>query len=299
MLDVLAEVIAPVLAVAVVGGWVCRRLGIDPSTVSSLTFFLFSPALVYRSMSTIALGGAETAGVVAVTAGGATVTCGLAWLASTVLRHDRPTRSAVALTAGMANSGNLGLPVAALAFGDPGLDVAVIGFVTSAFVVNSVGIVVASSGSSSVRSAFGSVVRVPTLWAAVIGFGVNALDLDLPAVVTESTGTLADAAVPVMLVVLGSQLSRDRSTGGLPEVSVSVVLRLLAGPAVAWVLTVALGIDGLTRDTLVVLGGMPAAVYTTILATQFDIRPPLVTRTVVLGTLVSVATLTVLIAQYR
>lgn len=299
MLDVLAEVIAPVLVVALVGGWVCRRIGVGAPTVSALSFFLFSPALVYRSMSTIALGGSETVGIVVVTAAGAAITCGAAYLVSTAVRHDARTRSAVALTAGMANSGNLGLPVAALAFGDPGLDIAIIGFVTSAFVVNSLGVLVASSATGSVRASLGSVVTVPSLWAAVAGFAVNAADLDLPAVITESTDTLGDAAVPVMLVVLGLQLGRDRPAGGLPEVTLATAVRLLGGPAVAWLLATAVGLDGLTRDTLVVLGGMPAAVYTTILATQFDIRPPLVTRTVVLSTLASVATLTVLIAQYR
>lgn len=299
MLDVLAEVIAPVLVVALVGGWVCRRIGVGAPSVSALSFFLFSPALVYRSMSTIALGGSETVGIVVVTAAGAALTCAVGYLVSTAVRHDARTRSAVALTAGMANSGNLGLPVAALAFGDPGLDIAIIGFVTSAFVVNSLGVLVASSATGSVRASLGSVVTVPSLWAAVAGFAVNAADLDLPAVITESTDTLGDAAVPVMLVVLGLQLGRDQPGGGLPEVTLASTVRLLGGPAVAWLLATAVGLDGLTRDTLVVLGGMPAAVYTTILATQFDIRPPLVTRTVVLSTLASVATLTVLIAQYR
>lgn len=299
MLDVLAEVIAPVLVVALVGGWVCRRIGVGAPAMSSLSFFLFSPALVYRSMSTIELGGPETAAIVVVSAAGAVITCAVAYTVSTASRHDRRTRSAVALTAGMSNSGNLGLPVAALAFGDAGLDVAIIGFVTSAFVVNSVGVLVASSATGTALGSLGSVVTVPSLWAAVAGYAVNASDVDLPSVITESTNTLGDAAVPVMLVVLGLQLSRDQSTGGLRHVALSVVIRLVGGPATAWLLATALGLDGLTRNTLVVLGGMPAAVYTTILATQYGTRPPLVTRTVVLGTLASVVTLTVLIAQYR
>ena len=199
----------------------------------------------------------------------------------------------------MANSGNLGLPVAALAFGDPGLAVAVLGFVTSSFVVNSVGVLVASSGSGRGLRSLGSVLTVPALWAAVAGFVVNTSGADLPAVVTESANTLGDAAVPVMLVVLGLQLSRDQPSGGLGAAATSVAVRLLGGPAIAFLLTAALGLDGTTRDTLVVLGGMPTAVYTTILATQFRTRPSLVTRTVVLSTLASIATLTVLIAQYR
>lgn len=299
MLDVLGEVIVPVLAVAVLGGWVCRRLAIPATTVSSLSYHLFSPALVYASMSTIELGGTETARIVVVAAGGAAATVVLGLSASAVLGHDRRTRAAVAVTAGMSNGGNLGLPVSSLAFGPPGLEVAIVAFVTGAFVVNSLGVAVVSQAGGSTLRTLGSLVRVPALWAAVVGFAVNALELDLPAAVPTAAGTLGDAAVPVMLVVLGQQLTLDTTFEGLGAVSTSVVVRLLGGPLVAYALATTLGLDGLTRDTLVVLGGMPAAVYTTILATQFGVRPSLVTRTVVVGTLLSMATLTVLIAQYR
>lgn len=299
MLDVLLEVILPVLAVALVGGAVCRRLGIGAETMSPLSFFLFSPALVFTSMSTIELGGTETVRIALVAAGGAVAVSVLGFAVSTVLGHDVRTRAAVALTAGMSNGGNLGLPVSALAFGAAGLAVAVVAFVTGALVVNTVGVLVASSADGSVGGAFRSVLGVPSLWAAVAGLAVNGSGIDLPALIAESSATLGDAAIPVMLVVLGLQLRRDADTGGLPEVGLSVGLRLLAGPAVALGLATALGLGGTTRDTLVVLGGMPAAVYTTILATQYGTRPPLVTRTVVIGTLASMVTLTALIARYR
>ena len=299
MLDVLAEVILPVLAVAVVGGWVCRRLGIGAQPVSSLAFFLFSPALVYSSMSTIELGGSDTLRIAAVTAGGAAITTVLALAVAAALGHDAETRAAIAVTAGMPNAGNLGLPVSLLAFGAQGLQVAIVVFVTSSFIVNSLGVGVVARARGSARRIAADLLRVPALWAAVAGFAVNTLDLDLPAVIATGSETLGEAAVPVMLVVLGLQLRLDTSLEGLGSVATSVVIRLVGGPIAAYVLASALGLEEVTRDTLVVLGGMPAAVYTTILATQFRVRPPLVTRTVVVGTLASVATLTVLIAQYR
>ena len=50
---------------------------------------------------------------------------------------------------------------------------------------------------------------------------------------------------------------------------------------------------------LIVLGGMPTAVFATILATEFAARPQFVTRSVVASTLLSVLTLTVLITLVR
>jgi hypothetical protein len=72
--------------------------------------------------------------------------------------------------------------------------------------------------------------------------------------------------------------------------------RLIIAPIVAWFTASALGLDGVTRGTLVVLAAMPTAVMTTILATEFKAEPAFVTRVVVTSTLLSMLTLTLLIS---
>jgi predicted permease len=77
------------------------------------------------------------------------------------------------------------------------------------------------------------------------------------------------------------------------------VQRLAIAPVAAWLTATALGLDGVERATLVVLAAMPAAVMTTILATEFRAQPGFVTRAVVSSTLLSIVTLTVLIALVK
>ncbi|MBI4311098.1 MAG: transporter, partial [Chloroflexi bacterium] len=55
------------------------------------------------------------------------------------------------------------------------------------------------------------------------------------------------------------------------------------------------GISGVTQQVIVVLSGMPTAVHTIILATEFEARPNQVTSTVALSTAASLVTLTLLI----
>ena len=45
MLDVFLDVIAPVLVMAALGGFVGRRFGVPAEVVSNLSFNLFGPAL--------------------------------------------------------------------------------------------------------------------------------------------------------------------------------------------------------------------------------------------------------------
>lgn len=299
MLEVLFEVIAPVLAVAVVGGLVGRWLGVPVKNLSALSFNLFSPALVFRSMSSIDIGGGDTTAILAVMAMVAVAQAVVSTAVSRVRRHQKPVRSAVALTAAIGNHGNLGLPVSLLAFGQAGFDVAIIAFVASAVLTNSLGVVLASPGAT-VGSTLRALVTVPSLWAAVVGLLVNSGEIGLPTFVDTGASTLADAAVPVMLVVLGLQMNLDIVGGGdVGALGQSLLVRMVAGPALALGTSTLVGLDGVTQDTLVVLGGMPPAVFTTILATQYGARPELVTRAVVIGTIISVGTLTVLISMYR
>jgi len=299
VLDVFFNVVLPVALVAAAGGAVGRWRGIPVAPMSALVFYLFSPALVFHSMATTEVS-ADTSfrifGVMLVTF---FVMWGLATGWSMAVRHDAPMRAAFALAATTPNLGNMGLPVSSLAFGQVGLDIAIMNFVLGATLANTMGIAIASMAGGSRSAAFRAPLRYPALYAAASGLAVNALGIDLPTTLEEPVATLAAAAVPAMLVVLGLQLQDavgvDRM---LDTVSVNAG-RLTVAPVIAWFAATALGLDGVPRATLTVLAAMPTAVIATILATEFRAVPAFVTRVVVTSTVLSMATLTVLIAIVR
>jgi hypothetical protein len=300
VLEVFLEVILPVLTVAAVGGWVADRVGIEVKPLSQLTFYVFSPALAFDTLADVELEGSVAARIALAGV--------MAWIAmvmvsmavSVVLGHDRATRAAMALVAALVNGGNMGLPIAVLAFGDAGLEVAIIAFVSSVVLANTGGIVLASmSGGVHLRQAWIAPLLVPSVWAAALGLAVAFGDISVPDAIGSTTATLAGASIPVMLVVLGMHVRRPVQTEVRRDLVIAVALRLVGGPLLAWGATLVLGLDGVARDTLIVLGGMPTAVITTIYATQYGARPVFVTRAVIVSTLCSVATLTVLVALLR
>jgi malate permease and related proteins len=221
-----------------------------------------------------------------------------AW--SLLVGHDRPMRAGFALAATTPNVGNMGLPVAQLAFGDAGLQVAIMNFVAGSALANSAGIAIASTAAhGSRREALRAPFRYPALYAAAAGGIVNALGVDLPRTIDSPVTSLSNAAVPAMLVVLGLQVQRAISFDHLADIFVVNAGRLFIAPVVAWFTATALGLGGVTRDTLVVLAAMPTAVIATILATEFGAEPSFVTRAVVTSTFASMLSLTVLIALLR
>lgn len=296
MLSVFFEVVLPVMLVAAAGAVVGRWRSVPAEPLSAVVFLLFTPALVYDSLanSELAAGLSLRIAAVAVIIYIVGYVAATAW--SLLVRHEPPQRAAFALVVTSLNTGNMGIAVALLAFDEVGVQIAVLTWVVHATLITSVGIVIATLPSGSSRQALVKPLVYPALYAAVLGFLANGLDVELPVTIEAPIATLADAAVPAMLVVLGLQLGRG--LGDLGELADSVAgsaLRLLLGPLVALGAALALGLEGTTRDVVIVLGGMPTAVIATIVATEFDVRPQFVTRSVVTSTLASVATLTVLL----
>lgn len=296
----LIEVVLPVLLVAAVGGYVGSRLGFVTDTFSKAVFHLFSPCLVFLSMADIELEAGDIGRIVAVAVVAFFANAAVAQLWGTLRRADPATNATNIITSSVANQGNMGLPMATLAFGEAGLQVAVLVFVTGVVLWSSAGIALGSlaSGTGSRRRAMTAPFRYPSIYAAALGALVNITNVDLPVVIRESTRTLGDAAIPCMLVILGLQFHRPR-LDELADPLATSVNRLVIGPLVAWPLTAAFGLRGVVADTSVMMAGMPTAVMTTILAVELGGKAPLAVRTVIVTTLLSIPSLTVLIALLR
>jgi predicted permease len=296
MLGVFSEVVLPVLVIiglgAVVGRW--RRLQAEP--LATLVLYLLAPTLVFDTLSRtdLSIDIAVRVAIVMVITLAAMLALSLAW--STWRGHGAAMRSGFALVATSPNFGNMGLAIATLAFGELGLEVAVLTFVLGALFSNTVGVAVGSMAERAQwKRAVVTPLRFPFIYAAAAGVAFNVLAVDLPVAVSTPVAILAGAAIPVMLVVLGVQISHGLDLENVIDLGAVTVARLLVAPALTWAVTSAVGLHGIAQATLVTVAAMPAAVITTIIATRFDASPSFVTRAVVLSTLVSILTLTVLI----
>jgi malate permease and related proteins len=300
LLDVFVEVVLPVLLVAAAGGYVGRKLGFSLDTMSKAVFYLFSPCLVFTSIAEIEVSGGDIARLVGVAASVFAINAVFAFGWSIARHTDRATRAAGVLSSCVVNQGNMGLPMAALAFGEAGLQIAVVVFVTGVLLWSSAGIALGSlaRGTHSPWRAMIAPLKYPSIYAAVAGAIVNVADIDLPVAISESTSSLGQASVPSMLVVLGLQFRRPR-LDDISEPIAASANRLLVGPLVAWPIGAAFGLSGVAANTSIMMAGMPTAVMSTILAIELDAKPELVVRTVIISTLLSIASLTILISILR
>jgi predicted permease len=209
---------------------------------------------------------------------------------------SRPELSAFLLVVMFSNSGNYGLPVVLFAFGPDALVHATAYFVAGSVMTYTLGVFLAAAGRRSVRSALIGIAKVPVLYGVAVAAVVLFTGIPVPLAVARPIGLLSDAALPMMILVLGMQLERASIPDRPVLVAAAVGLSLIVAPIVALGLASMLGVSGAGRQAGVALASMPAAVVTTILALEFDVAPAFVTSAVFVSTFLSPLTLTPLIA---
>jgi predicted permease len=290
-----ANNLLPILLIAASGYVLGKFLTIDPRTIGRIAFYIFSPLLIFDLMVTNQLNIKQAASTIAYTAAVIAVMGILAFVLGKIFKLERPQLLAVILTVAFGNTGNYGLPLIKFAFGDEALAIGSIFFVTTTILFNVIGVVIASLGHTDLKSAILGVFRLPILYAALLALLVNAIGFQMPLSLERTIEIAASGSVPLMIVLLGLELTRIQWSHSFRALGVGVLTKLILGPVVGILLADAFGMQGHTRQANVLDAAMPAAVATTVLATEYQLEPSLVTAIVFLGTILSPLTLTPLI----
>ena len=295
MLKVLVDVLVPVFAVVAIGFGLSRWVGIEPRALATLAYWVLGPAFIFDVLATAELDPDVVVKVVAASAAVMVVAGAVAAVAMRVIGSSFSEMAATVLTSIYGNAGNFGLAISAFAFGQEALPIASIVMVT----VNTLGILT-GVGLASLRR--GSAVKAalialssPLALAVVPALVVNLTDAELPIWLDRPIALLAGALIPVMLLTLGIQLAGMPRALPSPRIGIPIAIKLLLAPALAALAIGLFGLGGLPGDIVVLQAAMPAAVFTSLIAIEHELEADYVTSIVLLGTLVSAATLPVVI----
>ena len=124
---------------------------------------------------------------------------------------------------------------------------------------------------------------------------INMFQIQIPGPVDRAVQLAAGGTIPLMLILLGVELTRVQFSGSLRAMQLSVGLRLLIAPVVAFLLTGLLGIESFAQQGSVTQAAMPSMVSSTVLATEYQLDSRLVTAIIFISTLLSPLTLTPLL----
>ena len=295
LFNTFANNLLPIMLIAAAGYILGKTLTVDSRTIGRMVFYIFSPLLVFNLMVTSQLNLKQALTTVGYTVAVIAIMGLLAFIFGKIFQLSRAHLLAVIITVAFGNTGNYGLPLVKFAFGDEALAVASIFYVTTTILFNTVGVVIASLGHLDLKSAILGVFKLPILYAVTIALILKGFGIAIPLPLSRTIEIAANGAIPAMIILLGLELTRIEWTQSLRATGVGVAAKLLIGPLVGLLLASLFGLQGHTRQGSVIEAAMPAAVATTVVATEYKLEPSLVTAIVFFGTILSPITLTPLI----
>jgi predicted permease len=281
------SIVFPVFAVIGIGWWYGRVKRPDIGVTNQISMDVLVPALVFSALASKAF---DFAHYWQLALGGALVILGsglLAWPLARLLNVEAKTFVPPMM---FNNSGNMGIPLIVLAFGEAALGAAIILFLVEMVLHFSMGPYMLAH-----RMRLLQLLKTPVMAATVLGVAVSLSGTSLPQPLYAAIKMLGDASIPMLLFALGVRLNqvsfKDWHIGvasGIASPATGIVMVLLITPF--------LGLDPVQQSILLVFGALPPAVLNYLMAEQYRQEPERVASIVLLGNLAALAVMPVVLA---
>jgi len=295
LLSTFTNNILPIILLSSAGFALGKVLHIDARSLGRVVFYVFSPVLIFDLMTKNRLNLKDAAVVIVFTFCIVLTMGALAYLFGRLLKFERPALIAILITTMFANTGNYGLPLVSFAFGEDALPFAAVYFVTTTVLFYTLGVLIASLGHMNFKEAALGLFKVPTMYGVLLAILINTWEISIPVPLTRAIDLAAGGTIPLMLVLLGLQLTKVEFSNNWRPLQLSVVLRLFIAPVGALIYAALFGLQDLTRQASITQASMPSMVSATVLATEYHLDAKLVTAAVFISTLLSPFTLTPLL----
>jgi hypothetical protein len=275
-------IIFPVVAIVLVGYFYATKFQPNMETANTINMNIFLPALMFSVLSKESFEIQNyqllaTSGVIVILGSGI-----LAWIVAKALSINIKTFVPPMM---FNNTGNIGLPLAVLAFGEIALGAAVVLFAIEMLLHFTFGAYILSKNTN-----FMSIFRSPILIATLAGLSINIIDFELWLPITRMIDLLGQAAIPLLLFTLGTRLIGinfgDWKLGVLGSFLCPLLGLIVALAAVQFI-----ELEHLHYQQLILFSVLPPAVLNHMMAEKYQQQPETVASIVMIGNIGSLIVL--------
>jgi malonate transporter len=255
--------------------------------LEKLVYYVLFPSLLFYATARAPLDFASTGKMLQV----ALLTClsgvALGWLAKPLFRPGPMLFESGVQTAFRFNS-YIALAVASRLGGDTGtaLMALIIGFSVPLCNVAAVHALVHRKGGL-----LRELMKNPLLLATVLGLVFNFAGIPIPEFIGATLSRIGNAAIAIGLITVGAGLRLSGLHQAKGMAAYFIAIKLLALPAIAWLLGSRLGLPPLQLHIVVMFSALPTASSAYVLAARMGGNGPFVAFLISAGTLISVLTL--------
>lgn len=197
-----------------------------------------------------------------------------------------------------ANTGFMGYPVLLDVFGQEAVFYASLIHMAFNFFVYTYAIMCLTKGDDSEFKLNFKQLLTPGIILIFVGIFIYLFDIQLPSVLMDTINSVGSLTAPLSMMMIGSSLAvypiKDSFTDWRSYVFAFV--RLMIVPFVTMIMCRLLHIDAYYANITIITNAMPVGSMVLMLATQYNATVKIVTRNIVVSTLLSVITIPIVVA---
>lgn len=273
-----------------------KFIKVEARTLSHAVIYLFGPCLILNSLLSKEMDPSALLGIFAMSLVSTLLLVAVGWLIAKALKVERPLAATIMLAMSLGNTGSIGLPLADFAFGTQGLQYAAVFYVTTSIFANILGVLLPSAGQVSLKETVNRILKVPMIYAAVIGVGLNLLGVQLPTFLERTTNLMGYAAVATGIAFMGVRLANMKLDGKLKPIIVTSIARVAVTPFIGLLSALLLNAEPLVRDVSILQISVPTALFTAMFSEEFGGDSEAASGIILLSSILSFISLSILIA---
>jgi len=293
----LFNVLAPIFMQVGAGYVVQKRFALNISSLGKVQFYILIPALVFGAIYRTPLNSSQLLHILLCNSAVFLLLFAAGWSLARLLKLDARRSHGLYNAVCLYNSGNYCIPLIQLLYNTPfSYSIQIIVLLLQSALTSTFGVLNIDRQKRGVASMCLSLFRLPATWAmlaaAICRFGGWTVWKPL----MECIDSLTSGLVPLALITLGAQLASSKFPRPSIPVSITAILRLLGGPALAFGMVNLQGIHGVAGQVIMICSAAPCAVNTVLLSIEFKGDTDFASQTVLLSTVLSAITMPLVIS---
>ncbi|MDZ4657991.1 MAG: AEC family transporter [Bythopirellula sp.] len=305
MIEVLTSVLPIFLLILL--GWLLKRSPLlreyGWTALERLTYFVLFPCLLATTLAEADFSELPIKGIAAAIIGAIVIVSLLLFAMRRFLFTDGPRFTSVYQGSVRMNT-YVGLSIAATFYAETGLAAAALAIAIIVPLVNVACVLMlamyGNAAGNAARQGWQGVldawVKNPLIIGSFIGLALNISGLGLPPLVGPMAEILAEAALPLGLLAVGAALHFNAVLESGVVVLATSVIKLVVLPLLTWGLLRLFGVEGVEADVAILFNALPTATSAYILASQFGGDAKLMASIISVETLLSMISLSALLA---
>lgn len=296
------------LYITVILGYIAGRfLKVDGQNISKLMFYMISPVVIFNSLLHTKINLSVISLPFLILGIGVSLAYASLYIGRKIWRDSTP--NVLALTAGTANSGFFGIPVAMLVLDEATVGIYITAMIGMTIFENSFGFYITAKSSMTAADALKKVIRLPSLYAFLTGTIFSISGIAFPDFFESFAKNMTGAYTILGMMIVGFGVAKagkffSRKTFGHPAfILLASLIKFAIWPLIIFVI---LALDTLffnfyaesIHRALILISIVPIAANTVVIATILNAHPDKVAVTVLITTIFALFYVPLMVALF-